>query len=39
LHASIGRNPAGLVLDLLDDPATAAPGGMRRAVSVDVGPP
>jgi predicted ATP-grasp superfamily ATP-dependent carboligase len=42
LHASIGCNPAGLVLDLLDNPvkaASAAPGGMRRAVSVDVGSP
>ena len=40
LHASIGCNPAGLVLDLLENPAvTTTPCGMRRAVSVDVGPP
>lgn len=41
LHASIGCNPAGLVLDLLNGPgamtAPALPAGMRRAVSVDVG--
>lgn len=41
LHASIGCNPAGLVLDLLNGPAAmtvpALPAGMRRAVSVDVG--
>lgn len=40
LHASIGCNPAGLVLDLLKNPAAmAAPPGMRRAVSVDVATP
>lgn len=40
LHASIGCNPAGLVLDLLKEPATlpaSAPPARRRAVSVDVG--
>jgi predicted ATP-grasp superfamily ATP-dependent carboligase len=38
LHASIGCNPAGLVLDLLKGPvAMAAPAQIRRAVSVDVG--
>lgn len=38
LHASIGCNPAGLVLDLLEDPAALpAPVTGRRAVSVDVG--
>ncbi|WP_296945481.1 ATP-grasp domain-containing protein [uncultured Massilia sp.] len=38
LHASIGRNPAGLVLALLDGPAVLpAVVGVRRAVSVDVG--
>jgi predicted ATP-grasp superfamily ATP-dependent carboligase len=38
LHASIGRNPAGLVIDLLKGPA-AMPGPVsaRRAVSVDLG--
>ena len=38
LHASIGCNPAGLVIDLLKGPAgmQAAPA-RRRAVSVDVG--
>ncbi len=38
LHASIGCNPAGLVIDLLQGPAAmpAAPP-KRRAVSVDVG--
>lgn len=40
LHASIGCNPAGLVLDLLKEP-TAMPEpvalGRRRAVSVDLG--
>lgn len=40
LHASIGRNPAGLVLELLRQPgmlpAPVAPG-RRRAVSVDTG--
>jgi predicted ATP-grasp superfamily ATP-dependent carboligase len=37
LHASIGRNPAGLVIDLLKGPS-AMPGavGKRRAVSVDL---
>jgi len=37
LHASIGRNPAGLVIDLLNGPS-AMPGsvGKRRAVSVDL---
>jgi predicted ATP-grasp superfamily ATP-dependent carboligase len=44
LHASIGCNPAALVLDLLNNPAAnpaamAAPAGMRRAVSVDVATP
>lgn len=38
LHASIGCNPAGLVLDLLKgEPSLALPAHMRRAVSVDVG--
>jgi tyramine---L-glutamate ligase len=38
LRASIGRNPAGLVLDLLKGPgALAATAGMHSAVSVDVG--
>jgi predicted ATP-grasp superfamily ATP-dependent carboligase len=38
LHASTGCNPAGLVIDLLHSPAAmAAPVGMRRAVSVDIG--
>jgi predicted ATP-grasp superfamily ATP-dependent carboligase len=38
LHASIGCNPAGLVLDLLKGPAAMpAPLTRRRAVSVDVG--
>nr|WP_314547478.1 ATP-grasp domain-containing protein [uncultured Massilia sp.] len=38
LHASIGCNPAGLVLDLLKGaPPLALPAHMRRAVSVDVG--
>jgi predicted ATP-grasp superfamily ATP-dependent carboligase len=38
LHASIGRNPAGLVLDLLQGPAAMpAPLTARRAVSVDLG--
>lgn len=40
LHASIGCNPAGLVLDLLKEPAVLpepAPLGRRRAVSVDLG--
>lgn len=40
LHASIGCNPAGLVLDLLKEPAVLpepAPPGRRRAVSVDLG--
>lgn len=40
LHASIGRNPAGLVLDLLRAPGALpepAPPGRRRAVSVDLG--
>jgi predicted ATP-grasp superfamily ATP-dependent carboligase len=38
LHASIGRNPAGLVIELLKGPA-AMPGplSVRRAVSVDLG--
>jgi len=38
LHASIGRNPAGLVIELLKGPA-AMPGRLsaRRAVSVDLG--
>jgi predicted ATP-grasp superfamily ATP-dependent carboligase len=39
LHASIGCNPAGLVLDLLQRPVTMlAPAQTRRAVSVDIGP-
>ena len=39
LHASIGCNPAGLVLDLLKQPALPEPmpPGPRRAVSVDLG--
>jgi predicted ATP-grasp superfamily ATP-dependent carboligase len=38
LHASLGRNPAGLVIDLLKDPAAMpAPPGAGRAVSVDLG--
>jgi predicted ATP-grasp superfamily ATP-dependent carboligase len=38
LHASIGCNPAGLVIDLLKGPAgMPAPFTKRRAVSVDVG--
>jgi predicted ATP-grasp superfamily ATP-dependent carboligase len=38
LHASIGRNPAGLVLDLLKGPAAGpVPLTARRAVSVDLG--
>jgi len=40
LHASIGRNPAGMVLDLLRGPGALpdpAPPGRRRAVSVDLG--
>jgi predicted ATP-grasp superfamily ATP-dependent carboligase len=38
LHASIGCNPAGLVLDLLKGPAAMpAPPSRRRPVSVDVG--
>ena len=38
LHASIGCNPAGLVLDLLEGPAgMRMPPGMRRAVNVDLG--
>lgn len=37
LHASIGCNPAGLVIDLLKGPgAMPASPGRRRAVSVDV---
>jgi len=38
LHASTGRNPAGLVIELLKGPS-AMPGGVsaRRAVSVDLG--
>jgi predicted ATP-grasp superfamily ATP-dependent carboligase len=40
LHASTGRNPAGLVLDLLKNSAVVpASIGMRRAVSVDVAAP
>lgn len=41
LHTSIGCNPAGLVLDLLMQPAALpdpAPPRQRRAVSVDLGP-
>jgi predicted ATP-grasp superfamily ATP-dependent carboligase len=39
LHASIGHNPAGLVIELLKGPAALpAPPGVRRAVSVDLGP-
>ena len=38
LHASIGCNPAGLVIDLLKGPgAMPAPPAGRRVVSVDVG--
>jgi predicted ATP-grasp superfamily ATP-dependent carboligase len=38
LHASIGCNPAGLVIDLLQGPkAMPAPFTRRRAVSVDLG--
>jgi predicted ATP-grasp superfamily ATP-dependent carboligase len=38
LHASIGCNPAGLVIDLLKGPsAMPAPLPRRRAVSVDLG--
>jgi predicted ATP-grasp superfamily ATP-dependent carboligase len=38
LHASIGCNPAGLVIDLLKGPgAMPAPLARQRAVSVDVG--
>jgi predicted ATP-grasp superfamily ATP-dependent carboligase len=38
LHASIGCNPAGLVIDLLKGPAAMpAPPARHRAVSVDVG--
>ncbi len=40
LHASIGRNPAAMVLDLLAGPMAFAPSmapGQRRAVSIDVG--
>jgi predicted ATP-grasp superfamily ATP-dependent carboligase len=38
LHASTGRNPARLALDLLKGPPDPTPlPGMRRAVSVDVG--
>jgi predicted ATP-grasp superfamily ATP-dependent carboligase len=38
LHASIGRNPAGLVIDLLKGPsAMPASVSKRRAVSVDLG--
>jgi predicted ATP-grasp superfamily ATP-dependent carboligase len=37
VHASIGRNPAGLVLELLQGPAAMpAPVTARRTVSVDV---
>jgi predicted ATP-grasp superfamily ATP-dependent carboligase len=37
LHASIGCNPAGLVIDLLKGPAAMpAPVAHRRAVSIDV---
>ena len=39
LRASIGANPAGLVLGLLKEPAAMpAPPEVRRAVSVDLGP-
>lgn len=38
LHASIGCNPAGLVLDLLQGPdGMHTPARMRRAVNVDLG--
>ena len=37
LHASIGCNPAGLVIDLLKGPAMPALPAKRRVVSVDVG--
>jgi predicted ATP-grasp superfamily ATP-dependent carboligase len=37
LHASIGCNPAGLVIDLLKGPALPALPAKRRVVSVDVG--
>jgi len=38
LHASIGCNPAGLVIDLLRGPGAMPPvPGRRRVVSVDVG--
>ena len=38
LHASIGRNPAGLILELLEGPAAMpAPLTALRAVSVDLG--
>ena len=40
LHASIGCNPAGLVVDLLKEPKALpapVPPGRRRAVSVDAG--
>lgn len=38
LHASIGRNPAGLVIELLKGPAAMpAPLSARRTVSVDLG--
>jgi predicted ATP-grasp superfamily ATP-dependent carboligase len=37
LHASIGRNPAGMVIDLLKGPsAMPGPVSKRRAVSVDL---
>jgi predicted ATP-grasp superfamily ATP-dependent carboligase len=37
LHASIGRNPAGMVIDLLEGPsAMPGPVSKRRAVSVDL---
>lgn len=42
LHASIGRNPAGLVLGLLDEPMVfpaPVPPDQRRAVSIDLGLP
>jgi predicted ATP-grasp superfamily ATP-dependent carboligase len=38
LHASIGRNPAGLVIELLKGPdAMPPPLSARRTVSVDLG--
>lgn len=38
LHASIGRNPAGLVIELLKGPAAMPPPlSARRTVSVDLG--